>query len=148
MTAATGELKQIRLADLKVHDLNPRSDVGDLSELEASIRANGVLEPIVVVRSNGHYEIVAGSRRAAAAKRAQLVEIPAVVRDMDERQIAAAALVENLQRKDLAPLEEAEGYQRYIELTGASQADLAKAVGKAPSTIANALRLLDRKSVV
>lgn len=143
MTAQTGTLQQIRIADLKVHALNPRTDVGDISELEASIRANGVIEPIVVVKENGHFAVVAGSRRLEAAKRAQLVEIPAVVREMSAREIAAAALVENLQRKDLAPLEEAEGYQRYMELTDQTQAELAKAIGKNPSTVSNALRLLE-----
>ena len=140
---ATDTLEQLDLGLVQVHAANPRSDVGDLTDLTASIKEVGVVEPIVVVRRDGHFEAVAGSRRLAAAKKAGLKQIPARVMDLDEAKAAAIALIENLQRKDLNPLEEANGYAKYIALTGCQQKELAAKVGKAPSTIANALRLLD-----
>lgn len=140
---ATPELRQIPIRDLVLSKHNPRTDVGDLSELEASIRVQGVLEPLIVVREDGHFAVVAGSRRLAAARKAQLVEVPAIVRDLSEEEQAAIALIENLQRTDLSPLEEARGYRSWLDLTKKTQAELAKQIGKAPSTIANALRLLE-----
>jgi ParB family chromosome partitioning protein len=145
MTAAPelGQLQLLDLSKVEIHESNPRRDVGDLTELAASIKSAGVLEPIVVVKRNGHFAAVTGSRRTAASRLAGMTQIPARVMEMDEAQVAAAALIENLQRKDLAPLEEAEAFQKYLQLTGVTQVQLGKAVGRAPSTIANALRLLD-----
>lgn len=144
MSAVTiDRLEQLDLGLVEVHKSNPRKDMGDLTELAASIKEVGVVEPIVVVRRNGHFEAVAGSRRLAAAKKAGLTQIPARVMDLDEAKAAAVALIENLQRKDLNPLEEAQGYHDYIALTGCQQKELAEKVGRAPSTIANALRLLE-----
>lgn len=150
MTAAP-ELGQLQLLDLtkvEIHESNPRKDVGDLTELAASIKSAGVLEPIVVVKRNGHFAAVTGSRRTAASRLAGMTQIPARVMELDEAQVAAAALIENLQRKDLAPLEEAEAFQKYLQLTGCTQKELADRVGKAPSTIANALRLLEAPKLV
>ena len=135
-------VESIPIRDLRVHERNVRKDVGELGELEASIRAQGILEPLIAVRQNGGYAVVAGSRRLAAAKRAQLVEVPVIVRDFTDAEAAAAALVENLQRKDLSALEEAEGYRAWLDLTKQTQRELAKAVGRDESTISNALRLL------
>jgi len=137
-----GQLQLLDLSKVEISKLNPRTDVGDLTELAASIGQLGVLEPIVVVQKNGHYEAVAGSRRTAAARKAGLKQIPARIMSLDEAQQAAAALIENLQRKDLTPLEEAHAFEQYIALTGCTQKDLGTKIGRAPSTIANALRLL------
>lgn len=150
MTAAPelGQLQLLDLSKIQVSPLNPRTDVGDLTELAASIGQIGVLEPIVVVQRNGHYEAVTGSRRAAASRLAGETRIPARIMSMDEATQAAAALIENLQRKDLTPLEEAEAFRKYLQLTGVTQAELGKRVARAPSTIANALRLLEAPKVV
>ena len=142
MTAAE-QIQLIDLKDLTVHPANPRKNAGDITELAASIEQLGVLQPVVAVRHNGVYQVVAGSRRLAAAKKAGLKAIPTRVMELDEAQATAAALIENLQRKDLDPLEEAEGYRSWLSLTGKTQKELAAAVSRAPSTIANALRLLE-----
>lgn len=144
--AATPDLGQLQLLDLskvEVSKFNPRQDVGDLTELAESIGQIGVLEPIVVVQRNGHYEAVAGSRRLAASRQAGKKQIPARVMSLDEAQQAAAALIENLQRKDLTPLEEAEAFRKYLDLTGCTQKELGQKIGRAPSTVANTLRLLE-----
>lgn len=137
-----GLLEEVDLTKLEVHPRNPRTDVGDITELAASIAQIGVLEPIVGIRHNGKIQAVTGSRRLAAAKKAGLKQIPVRIMEMAEADAAAAALIENLQRKDLNPLEEAAGYQSWLELTGKTQVELAKVIGRAPSTIANTLRLL------
>lgn len=115
----------------------------DLAELASSIRANGLLQPIVVRRSSTgrSYELVAGERRLRAVKQLGWAEIPALVRDVDDRTLLVLALVENLQRADLGPLEEAEGYQKLRELFGYTQQEIADAVGKSRSAVANMLRL-------
>lgn len=112
-----------------------------LEELAASIREHGVVEPILVRRHGAKYRIVAGERRWRAAQRAGLQEIPAVVREASDRQAFELALVENLQRADLNPIEEAEAYE-VLSRDGQTQDDIAKRVGKDRSTVANALRLL------
>lgn len=114
-----------------------------LSELTESVRRHGVLQPILVRPvEGGAFEIIGGERRWRAAQAAQLHEVPVLVRDFDDRQAMAAGLVENLQREDLNPLEEAEGYQRLIEQFGLTQLALSDAVGKSRPHIANTLRLL------
>jgi ParB family chromosome partitioning protein len=121
----------------------PRKRFGEagLEELAASIREHGVVEPILVRRQGGKYRIVAGERRWRAAQRAGLQEIPAVVREASDRQAFELALVENLQREDLNPIEEAEAYE-VLARDGLTQEDVARRVGKDRSTVANALRLL------
>jgi len=118
-----------------------RFDEARLEELAASIREHGVVEPILVRRHGARYRIVAGERRWRAAQRAGLQEIPAVVRDASDRQAFELALVENLQRADLNPIEEAEAYEVLSE-QGLTQEDVARRIGKDRSTVANALRLL------
>jgi ParB family transcriptional regulator, chromosome partitioning protein len=123
----------------------PRKAFDDerLDELAESIRTQGIIQPLVVrLREQGGYELIAGERRWRAAQRAGLHEVPAVVRDVAEQQAFELALVENLQRADLNPIEEAEGYQRLMAEFGYTQENLASRVGKDRSTVANALRLL------
>jgi ParB family chromosome partitioning protein len=125
----------------------PRIGMNDsaLSDLAASIREHGVLQPILVRPKRGapdHFEIVGGERRWRAAQLAQLHEVPVVIRDLDDRAALAAGLVENLQREDLNALEEARGYRRLMDEFGLSQEALGNAVGKSRSHVANTLRLL------
>ncbi|HXU04868.1 MAG TPA: ParB/RepB/Spo0J family partition protein, partial [Polyangia bacterium] len=114
-----------------------------LEELAASIRTQGIIQPLIVrIREAGGYELVAGERRWRAAQRAGLHEVPAVIRDIAPAQAFEMALVENLQREDLNPIEEAAGYERLIAEFGYTQEKLADRVGKERSTVANSLRLL------
>ena len=138
-------LKQIRLTDIIANRFQPRRTFTEpeLVELESSIRASGLLQPIVVRDTgNGKWELVAGERRLRAVTRLGWIEIPAVVRDFDDRAMLTLALVENLQRADLNPLEEAEGYQRLIDEFGLTQLQVAEAVGKDRTSITNLLRVL------
>ncbi|MGD9968436.1 MAG: ParB/RepB/Spo0J family partition protein [Hyphomonadaceae bacterium] len=118
-------------------------DDGELTELANSIRTHGVLQPILVRPiAGGQYEIVAGERRWRAAQRAGLHTIPAVVRELNEVEVLEIAIVENVQRTDLNPLEEAQGFQALIDRFGRTQQEIADAVGKSRPHIANMLRLL------
>ena len=141
--AAVEQIQLIDVGKLEIHPSNPRKQMGDLDELGASIRSAGLIEPIVAVQHNGKYQIVAGSRRLAAARKAKIESLPVRVMDLDQAQAMAAALIENLQRKDLEPLEQAEAFRGWLALTGKTQKELAEVVGLAASTVANALRLLD-----
>jgi ParB family chromosome partitioning protein len=139
------ELRRIPIADIAPNRFQPRRTFTEpeLVELEASIKANGLLQPITVRgQPGGGWELVAGERRLRAAGRLGWNEIPAVVRDFDDRAMLTLALVENLQRADLNPLEEAEGYQRLIEEFELTQQQVADAVGKDRTTITNLLRVL------
>lgn len=118
---------------------NPKA----LEELAASIRAKGVLQPILVRKlPEGGYRIIAGERRWRAARQAGLTDVPVIVKEISEVDVFELALIENIQREDLSPIEEAEAYQRLLTEHGLTQEDLASRVGKERSTIANALRLL------
>lgn len=143
---ATGsDLQRVRITDISPNHFQPRRTFteAELSELEASLRANGLLQPITVrPKGQGKWELVAGERRLRAATRLGWTEIPAVVRDFDDRAMLTLALVENLQRSDLNALEEAEGYQRLIDEFGLTQQQVADAVGKDRTTITNLLRVL------
>jgi len=123
-----------------------RFDDARLDELAASIKTQGIIQPLIVrtraQENGGGYELIAGERRWRAAQRAGLHELPAVVRDVAPTQAFEMAMVENLQREDLNPLEEAAGYQRLIEEFGYTQEQLSDRVGKDRSTVANSLRLL------
>lgn len=114
-----------------------------LQELSASIRSRGVLQPILVRRNpDGQYRIIAGERRWRASRLAGLTEVPVVVKEISESEVFEVALIENIQREDLSPIEEAQAYQRLLSEHGLTQEELASRVGKERSTIANSLRLL------
>lgn len=118
-------------------------DEDKLAELADSIRQNGVLQPILVRRKGQKYEIVAGERRYQASKLAGLKEIPAVIREIDDDKVFQLALIENLQRSDLSPTEEAKGYKQLLTSRSLTQEELAKILSKSRSAIANTLRLMD-----
>lgn len=138
------------LASLPVSAIEPlpgqprkRFDEDALEELAASISQRGVIQPVIVrPLAGGRYQLVAGERRWRAAQKARLHEIPALVRDLDEREVMALALIENLQREDLNPVEEGRAYQRLADSEGMSQADIASLVDKSRSHVANLQRLL------
>ncbi|WP_457638496.1 ParB/RepB/Spo0J family partition protein [Oceanithermus sp.] len=139
----SGSSTRLPLASIKPNPQQPRRNFNQasLEELAASIRKQGLLQPLLVRPRGDVYELVAGERRYRAAQLAGLKEVPVIIRDLDDREALELALVENLQREDLNPVEEALGYQRLLEM-GYSQAQIAEAVGKARSTVTNALRLL------
>lgn len=121
-------------------------DKDDLEELATSIRANGILQPLVVRKEpggDGTYQIVVGERRWRAAQLAQLHEVPAIVKDIDDATVMELAIIENIQRADLNPIEEAAGYRQLMDKFGHTQERLAEALGKSRSHIANLLRLLN-----
>jgi ParB family chromosome partitioning protein len=129
---------------LRPNRYQPRTHVDEsgIEELARSITANGIIQPIVVRRLERGYEIVAGERRWRAAQRAGLLKVPVVVRDIPEERLLAAALIENIQREDLNPIEEAQAYRRLIDEFHLTQEQVADAVGKDRSSVANYLRLL------
>lgn len=133
------------IASIVTNPDQPRKsfDETQLSELSDSIKQNGVLQPILVRKKGDMYEIVAGERRYQASKLAGLKEIPAIVRDIDDAEVFQLALIENLQRSDLTPIEEARGYRQLLDTKGLTQGGLAKILSKSRSAIANTLRLMD-----
>ena len=144
---AAGEhetLVEVPIDQIHVNPNQPRKifDSSALQELAASIKASGVIQPVVVRRVNGAYELIAGERRWRAARQAGLDRIPAVVRDATDAESLELALVENLLREDLNPMEEAEAYHKLLAQFGWTQEELAQRVGRDRSSIANALRLL------
>ena len=145
-------MRNIALSRIRPNPFQPRRtfDPQELQELEASLRTNGLLNPVTVrpAKTGGGYELIAGERRIRAAARIGWTEIPAVVKEIDDRALLTLALVENLQRADLNPIEEAEGYRQLLGDFDLTQAQLAEAVGKERSTVANMLRLLQLPAVV
>jgi ParB family chromosome partitioning protein len=136
---------------IEPHPDQPRRHFDEfaLEELAASIAARGVIQPVIVrPLGAGRYQLVAGERRWRAAQKAQLHEIPALVRDLSERDVTALALIENIQREDLNPIEEARAYQRLAEREDLTQAEIARLVDKSRSHVANLQRLLTRPGVV
>ena len=138
------------VVDLKINDVSPNQgqprktfDEAALNELADSIQENGVIQPIIVQRKGKSYTIVAGERRWRAARIAGLKLIPAIVRDLTDKQVMEQALIENLQREDLNPLEEAEAMQSLIKTHHMTQEQLSKKLGKPRATIANAIRILN-----
>ena len=129
---------------LRPNKFQPRTNIDDskIEELARSIRSNGIIQPIVVRKVDGGYEIVAGERRWRASQRAGLLKVPVVVRDIPEDRLLASALIENIQREDLNPIEEAHAYRRLADEYQLTQEQIADAVGKDRSSIANFLRLL------
>jgi ParB family chromosome partitioning protein len=138
------------LEELRPNPHQPRHhmDEAALEELSDSIRQNGVLQPILVRRSAGGFELVAGERRLRAAARAGLREIPALVCSLEETESMKLALLENIQREDLSPLEEAEAYRAIMQALDASHQELASVLGKSRSTISNMLRLLQLEPAI
>jgi len=142
-----GQLKQMDVTQLKRGAYQPRRFIGeqDLQELAASIKKHGVMQPIVVrpiENDETPYEIIAGERRWRAAQLAGLTEIPAIVRDLTDQVAIALALIENIQRQDLNPVDQALALQRFHEEFGLSHQEIADTVGKARTTVSNLLRLL------
>ena len=145
-------LRMLAIASIKPLPGNPRKhfDESALAELAASIAARGVIQPIIV-RPNptgDGYQLVAGERRWRAAQKARLHEIPALVRNLSDREVMALALIENLQREDLTPVEEARAYHRLSEEEGMIQVDIAKMVEKSRSHVANMMRLMTLPDLV
>jgi ParB family chromosome partitioning protein len=132
------------IEELRPHGQQPRKSFDDerLQELVASIREKGVIQPLVVRRVEDHYQIIAGERRWRAAQKAGLSEIPVTIQNVSEDWALEIALIENIQREDLNPIEEANAYRNLIENFDLSQEDVARRVGKSRSTVTNALRLL------
>lgn len=147
---AAGGYRTVPLARITANPFQPRRefDPEALAELEASIRENGLLQPLVVrpakedAPAGSDWELVAGERRMRAVQRLGWAEVPVIVREMDDRTLLVLAIVENVQRAGLSPLEEAEGYRQLIEEFGYTQKEVAESVGRERSTIANLLRLL------
>lgn len=140
-----GTLRQLSLSQIRANPYQPRQEFRpeELADLEASLRVNGLLQPITVrpAPSGQGYELIAGERRFRAATRLGWTDIPALVKPVDDKTLLTLAMIENLQRADLDPIEEADGYQRLIEEFRLTNQEVADVVGKDRSTVANALRL-------
>ncbi|MGN0858319.1 MAG: ParB/RepB/Spo0J family partition protein [Stenotrophomonas sp.] len=139
-------LRKIKVSELQPGKYQPRRDMDSskLDELADSIRAQGVIQPILARRlPAGNYEIVAGERRWRASQLAGLAEVPVVVRELEDRTVVAMALIENIQREDLNPLEEAQALSRLIEEFSLTHAEAAQAVGRSRAAVSNLLRLID-----
>ncbi len=150
---SVSETERVKDLDIERIDPNPHQprehfDGEHLKELAESIRQNGVLQPIVVRRVENRYELILGERRLRAAKLAGRATIPAIVRDVDDADSLRHALMENLQREDLNPMEEARGYQALKDGFGLTVGDIGEMIGKNRSTVANSLRLLNLPDVV
>ena len=145
-TSDEGALKSIPIAQITRNQFQPRREFNaeDLAELQESVKASGLLQPITVRRRVGRdgFELIAGERRLRAAKNLGWREIPAIIKEIDDRTLLTLALVENLQRTDLNPIEEGEGYHQLTSQFGLTQQQIAETVGKDRTTIANMLRLL------
>lgn len=144
---AAQSVSHLKLVDLQPGQYQPRTvmDEEGLEELAASIRVQGVIQPVLVRPLPGQvkrFEIIAGERRVRAAHRAGLEEVPVVIREVDDQSALAMALIENLQRRDLSPLEEAQGIERLIKEFGLTHEEAAQAVGRSRSATSNLLRLL------
>ncbi|QNO16659.1 ParB/RepB/Spo0J family partition protein [Alkalicella caledoniensis] len=137
-------IQKISLSRIRPNPKQPRKifNVVALEELASSIKEHGIIQPVVVRQIEGGYELVAGERRLRASKLAGLKEISAVIQNFNDKQIAEIALIENLQREDLNPIEEAEAYQKLIEEFGITQEQLSVRIGKSRPSIANTIRLL------
>jgi len=138
-------VREVELGLIKPNPYQPRTEFDDqkLEELARSIEEHGVIQPIIVRKKDGGYELVAGERRWRAAKKAGIRKIPAIVKEYSDGQMLEIALLENLQREDLNPIEEATAYKQLIEDLGITQETLSKRIGKSRSVIANSIRLLN-----
>ncbi|GFZ26401.1 ParB/RepB/Spo0J family partition protein [Lactobacillus corticis] len=142
--SAAEEIQELPLAEIRPNPYQPRKQFDDkaLRELADSIAENGVFQPIIVRKSVNGYEIIAGERRCRASKLAKKTTIPAIIRKFDESEMMEIAVLENLQREDLTPLEEAQAYDMLQKNLGLTQAEVSKRMGKSRPYIANYLRLL------
>lgn len=142
--AENGGIMEIRISDIEPNVNQPRKTFDDekLAALAESIKQHGVVQPLIVQRDGDTYRIVAGERRWRAARLAGLDTVPVIVRDLSDRQVMEVALIENLQREDLNPIEEAEAYERLISEFGMKQEEVASVVGKSRPAITNSIRLL------
>ncbi|MHC4265488.1 MAG: ParB/RepB/Spo0J family partition protein [Planctomycetota bacterium] len=143
-------LYQIDIEHITENPFQPRAnwDEQELSDLAESIKTNGVIQPIIVRKHNNKYQLIAGERRFRAAKMASLKTIPAIVRSATDEQLLELALVENIHRSDLNPVERAKAYQKYIKTFSLTQAEAATRLGEDRSVVANYLRLLDLPSEI
>jgi len=141
---ASGALRELPMTSLKPNPYQPRTtmDETQLDELVASMQASGLLQPVVVRPKGNGYELIAGERRWRAAGRLGWAKIPAVIKDVDDQTLLTLALIENLQRDNLSPIDEAAGYQRLGSEFKLAQSDIARMVGRNRATVANLLRLL------
>ena len=143
--AAGERVQSVPHGQVVASPLQPRTEFpeGQLSELVDSIRENGIIQPLIVRRVKGRFELIAGERRWRAAGMAGLREVPVIVREATDLEVLEFALIENLQREDLNPIEEAKAYRRLAEEFKLKQEDIAKKVGKSRAAVANTMRLLD-----
>ena len=147
--ATAPEDEKDRVKYIKIHDIMPNANQPrktfneeKIEELAASIKEHGIIQPIVVRKKSKGYEIVAGERRWRAAMKAELKQVPCLIRELDDEQNMLIAIIENMQREDLNPIEEAEGLHQMIETFGMTQEQVSKSVGKSRPYITNSLRLL------
>ena len=145
-SADSGSVVNVRLTDIEPNRTQPRKNFDEqaLEELADSIKKHGLIQPIVVrPEANGTYRIIAGERRWRACRMAGLTEVPVAIKEIDDKELMELALIENLQREDLNPVEEAKGYKALMETYGLTQEQVSESVGKSRSAIANTLRLLN-----
>lgn len=148
--ATDSDYQQLDIASIRPNPYQPRRefDETELSELQASLKASGLLQPITVRRSRDGFELISGERRLRAATRLGWREIPAIIRDVDDRTLLTLALVENLQRADLSAADEARGYRRLAEEFGYTHQQIADAVGKDRTSVTSMLRILQLPAIV
>ena len=148
--SSDGRLVKVAVEKVSKADSQPRKEFDEqgLRELAASIEESGLIQPLVVREQGDGYELIAGERRLRACRRAEIAQVPVVIKDVTDAEAYALALVENIQREDLNPIEEATAYERLKEDLGLTQQALAERVGKSRSTIANATRLLKLPATV
>ncbi len=144
------KIEKIKIVNIEPNRNQPRRnfDMEAIEELAESIKIYGIIQPIIVTKKEGYYEIVAGERRWRAAKKAGLTEMPCIIRNDDERKTKEIALIENIQREDLNPIEKAKGFKQLIDEYGLKQQELADIMGMNRSTVANCLRILNLDSRV
>ena len=144
-TGYVGDDTEVSIESIVPNPNQPRTHFNEsqLEELSESIQENGVLQPLLVRKKGNKYEIIAGERRYQASKIAGLEKLPVIIKEVDDQKMLELALIENLQRSDLNPIEEAKGYKQLIKTSGMTQEALSKAVSKSRSAITNSLRLLD-----
>ncbi len=142
---ASGQIVLVSTAKIDPNPFQPRQDwdQDELQSLADSIRAQGLLQPLVLRKQSGRFQVVAGERRLRAARLAGMAEVPAVIRDADDTQMLVLALVENIQRKDLGPMEKAENFSRLSGMFGLTQEEVGRQIGLSRSTVANFVRLLE-----